>query len=356
MNILVFPLGVDGGLDFVRNAKQLGFKVIGASSVDSNQVFDFVDLYEYLPYITDSGFQEFFYSILKKHNITHVFTAHDGVWAYFDSLSIRSMLCKPSPFRINLDKAAVNNKWAKQAADRFFIEDVICDSYLIKNKINNHQYAWLHNVFLNIPGQTDEDKLFFLSEIMRVALAGDIVEIGVLYGRSALSMAALSGFYNIGSVICIDPWCNKFATDQGEAAKIITVNKHIFDLEGIYNKFITEAVGYSNVGYIRKNSEQAIEQYSKASHDGVLSSRYLSDISIEGAISILHIDGNHSYKNVKKDIELWFPYVMSGGWVLLDDYLWAFGDGPKVAGDELIEHNEIDLAFVSGDTLYLRKI
>lgn len=356
MNLLVFPLNVDSNLDFIKAAKQLGFKIIGASSVNLRKMFDCFDSYEYLPYITDSDFERCFYGVLNRYNITHIFSAHDGVWAYFDSLPIRSILCNPSPFRASLDKAAISAGWAKQAADQFFIEDVISDNCIVNNKISTHQYAWLHKLFLSIPGQTDEDKLYILSEIMRVALSGDIVEIGVLYGKSALSIAALSAFYNIGSVICVDPWCNESATDQGESAKVLTVNNYALDLEAVYTSFATEAVGHSNVGYIRKSSAHAVNYYIKASRVGFLSSRYLNDIPIKGEISILHIDGNHSYENVKKDIQLWFPYVISGGWVLLDDYVWVFGDGPKVAGDELIRSSMIDLSFVSGDTLYLRKI
>jgi hypothetical protein len=47
--------------------------------------------------------------------------------------------------------------------------------------------------------------------------------------------------------------------------------------------------------------------------------------------------------------------VVSGGWVLLDDYRWAFGDGPKRAGDELLAGNGFEQAFTLGDTLYLKK-
>ncbi|MEW8469633.1 MAG: hypothetical protein AB2637_13960, partial [Candidatus Thiodiazotropha sp.] len=59
--------------------------------------------------------------------------------------------------------------------------------------------------------------------------------------------------------------------------------------------------------------------------------------------------------HVRQDLETWEPYVKPGGWVLLDDYHWAFGDGPKRAGDELLASGRFDHTFTLGDTLYLRK-
>ena len=93
----------------------------------------------------------------------------------------------------------------------------------------------------------------------------------------------------------------------------------------------------------------------KLEKKGFIESGELGSQLISGVISLLHIDGNHSYQFVKRDIELWFPLVIKGGWILLDDYLWAFGDGPKIAGDELLSSGKIDCAFIIGDTLFLRK-
>ena len=69
----------------------------------------------------------------------------------------------------------------------------------------------------------------------------------------------------------------------------------------------------------------------------------------------MHIDANHRYDHVRRDIEIWSPYLAAGGWLLLDDYVWAFGDGPQRVGDELLGSPLYDSAFVSGDTLFLRR-
>ncbi len=49
--------------------------------------------------------------------------------------------------------------------------------------------------------------------------------------------------------------------------------------------------------------------------------------------------------------------VMPGGWVVMDDYLWPFGDGPRQVGDELLDAwgDEVATAFVSGTALFVQR-
>jgi hypothetical protein len=46
---------------------------------------------------------------------------------------------------------------------------------------------------------------------------------------------------------------------------------------------------------------------------------------------------------------------MPGGWIVFDDYQWAFGDGPTRVGDELLETGHFDCAFAWSDSLFMRK-
>lgn len=39
----------------------------------------------------------------------------------------------------------------------------------------------------------------------------------------------------------------------------------------------------------------------------------------KGEISVLFIDGDHSYKGCKRDIDAWFPFVKEGGVILFHD-------------------------------------
>jgi hypothetical protein len=75
-----------------------------------------------------------------------------------------------------------------------------------------------------------------------------------------------------------------------------------------------------------------------------------------GRIALLHIDGNHSYAAAKADISCWSESVRDGGWIIIDDYIWPYGDGPQRAGDEYLSANthRIDVAFVMGSALYIQ--
>jgi len=51
----------------------------------------------------------------------------------------------------------------------------------------------------------------------------------------------------------------------------------------------------------------------------------------------IYVDGNHSYRHVKKDLEHFLPFMKKGGFICGDDYGWTDADcpiGPKKAVDE----------------------
>ncbi|MNJ57734.1 hypothetical protein D3C77_533360 [compost metagenome] len=108
------------------------------------------------------------------------------------------------------------------------------------------------------------------------------------------------------------------------------------------------------MNYIRAPSNGAVIEYKNSLRSGAISSKEFGDTEVSGAISILHIDGNHKYEEVRNDLNNWLPFVMSGGWILVDDYVWAFGDGPRRVGDELIKLPQVTASFVVGDTLCVR--
>lgn len=50
--------------------------------------------------------------------------------------------------------------------------------------------------------------------------------------------------------------------------------------------------------------------------------------------------------------------VIDGGWVIVDDYQWAFGDGPQMAADNWMSRNgqHVDRVFVIGSALFMKLI
>lgn len=109
-----------------------------------------------------------------------------------------------------------------------------------------------------------------------------------------------------------------------------------------------------NVAYIRDLSTDAATKYADCATHGSLPPTELKSWSINGEIALLHIDGNHRCDFVKRDVEVW-AIRHPGGWILLGDYVWSFGDGPKLVGDGFLATGVFDVIFSASDTLFLKK-
>lgn len=357
--LLVFPLDLDQAQEFIVSAKAMNCFVVGASSVMENADNLQIDEFAYLPYVTDHDFDEHLKHLLSQYNITHIHTAHSAVWNHIDNFlktnpDFNFHLCKPDPFETNWKQFEKSFDWVEKVLNDKLVERIETknDTRALLPSIN---YAGLHKQFKTIPGQCDDEKLLSLTAIMRLIPSGDVVEIGSLYGRSAYALAFLAFKYSIGTVLSVDPWKFGKIKPQGDTAKLLNKQIGVNDPENIFQVFLAIAVLVPNLGYIRDTSENAVETYKKACKQNSLYSEFVGEHTITGEIALLHIDGNHKYEEVMKDVKYWVPMVKSGGWVLLDDYVWAFGDGPQRVGDELLQKNMFDIMFCLGDTLFLRK-
>lgn len=357
--LLVFPATVDAAIPFIRVARALGFEVIGASSVPLKpDQADYPELI-HLPFVTDPGFDDAFLEALAEHRITHVHAPHHVVWWHLKKLRparpVSFSLCEPHPFESHWEAFSDSRHWAERQNVEAFAQALPQPPGGLAPPLGISQLAGLHRNFLRTPGETDEDKLGALYTISRLAPAGDVVEIGSLFGRSAQALAWLAGHYRIGSTLCIDPWRVSSATDQGPQASLITdVGFHI-DFEQVFLNFLATAAATPGTSYIRALSAEAIETYAQAARTGRHAADGLDPVSVQGRIALLHIDGNHRYDHVCADIRNWAPCLADHGWLMLDDYVWSFGDGPQRAGDELLATGDYDHAFTLSDTLFLRR-
>jgi hypothetical protein len=107
-----------------------------------------------------------------------------------------------------------------------------------------------------------------------------------------------------------------------------------------------------DVNYLRMPSTQGAARYR---NNPEVQTPAFGSTSFSGRIALLHIDGNHSYENAKADVAAWSDLVMPGGWIIIDDYTWPFGDGPKRVGNEYLVDNreKISTAFVMGSALFI---
>ena len=360
--ILIFPLDIDDADTFIRTAKALGIETVGASSAMPGPGDKAVDHFIRLPFVTDPTFDQALQDAIAQHAVTTVHAPHQGVWRHLATLlktqpdRFRFTLCAPDPFSATQQRFAPHEAWAASLASGTPLAGLATPE-AIRPALSPARYSALHRQFLSIPGDSDVGKLRALCDIARVLPPGDLLEVGCLYGRSAFALGYLASQYALGSMICVDPWNTAELTDQGVAAAIINAELANTDIdsEKIFRVFLNAVALLENVGYIRRTSEHACDEYDTAIRSGALHSPELGSIPVGGQLSLLHIDANHRYDHVRRDVELWSPYLAEGGWLLLDDYVWAFGDGPRRVGDELLGSPLYDSAFVSGDTLFLRR-
>ncbi|MEW8505073.1 MAG: class I SAM-dependent methyltransferase [Candidatus Thiodiazotropha sp.] len=359
--LLVFPVDMDAADRFLSVAAALGIRIIGASSVEDPPAKEALETLIHLPYISDSGFLDTLKTRLEEYQVTHVYTPHPGVWTLLNELlqeqspDFRFTLCQPSPYQSIWQDAEAGYSWAETILTDPFPQRLLSTDGNLKPALTPGEYAGLYKQFFQIPGQCDLQKLTAFVHLARCLPEGDLLEIGSLAGRSAFALAWLAERYGLGSLVSVDPWSNRAIEDQGPAAEILNRDMAGIGFERIFQVYISNISILANAAYIRDISVKAIDAYMRAAAEGVLESPWLGSVTVTGKISLLHVDGNHEYNHVCQDLETWEPSVMPGGWVLLDDYRWAFGDGPKRAGDELLASGRYDHSFTLGDTLYLRK-
>lgn len=143
---------------------------------------------------------------------------------------------------------------------------------------------------------------------------GVIVEIGSWKGKST----ACLGF---GS------------RDSGKNTKIISIDPHIgspFEQQ-LFDKPIW-------------TFEEFKKNMKKAKLDDLITAHVATSEEIakkwKKPIALLWIDGSHVYKDVKKDFKLWFPHIIDGGIIVMDDTINIWGPR-KVALDNLYNSKKI---------------
>ncbi len=360
--VLVFPLDIDEASAFIRVARALDIKIIGASSAMADRNGEPIDLFIRLPFITDPEFDEALGLAIARHSITRIYSPHQGVWRHLKNLLQRGSggpsfeLCQPDPFSVTMQLFSPHEDWAASVVIDTTSEEILGKA-TIRPPLSRSCYSALHRQFLSTPGQCDEGKLRALCHIVRQLPRGDFLEVGSLYGRSAFALGYLASRHNLGSLICIDPWNTSELTDQGPQAAVLNseLTNTDIDVEQIFRIFLSTMALLDNVAYLRKTSAAAVAMYQAARKTRELHSPELGKVPLAEQLSLLHIDGNHRYDQVRTDVETWSPFLAPGGWLLLDDYVWAFGDGPRRVGDELLATPLYNSAYVSGDTLFLRR-
>jgi glycosyltransferase involved in cell wall biosynthesis/predicted O-methyltransferase YrrM len=174
--------------------------------------------------------------------------------------------------------------------------------YSLFNRVKNIQSRSFLNEF---EGDDSLPRCYIMAYLASYFKLKNYVEIGVYKGRSLFSVAQAFKD-NEGKAYGIDPYLLANAKEQ-DLEKTLKKVKNKFleeqDFEGIYNLVLmnTKILELSKVvRIIRKTSTEAAPYFKAAK------------------IDMLHIDGNHDFKNVQADIDNYAPLVRAGGIIIFN--------------------------------------
>jgi Methyltransferase domain len=349
--VLVFPAGMPDGLAFRDRAKAAGLRVVGASSLERDPAESAYETWEHLPYINDPGFDDALAEVVKRHGVGAIHTPHFVIWRH---LSEHLEAIAPGAQLSGAGKPEDNERAYRQLRERVASAraPAFWPAMPPKPPLSLVERAGLIRLAETIPGMCGEAKMHAIIEVMRHAPAGDVVEIGAWWGKSAAVLVWLARRYDLGNVLCVDPWSADVMT-QGDA--LLDSTSADLDTEEALKMFEINLapLAEGRLNYLRQKSEDAAAIY----EPGLTArTQCFGETAYCGQISVLHIDGNHAEGEVAKDCALWTPHVVSGGWIIFDDYEWAFGDGPRKVADAFAAANagRIAAAFQAGPALFLQ--
>jgi hypothetical protein len=352
---LLFPAGMPEALEQLRVLTAQGRRVIGASSLPNDPAQPLYPAWAFLPFITDPRFEDAFVALVKAQRVTNVFTRHPVIGRYLKALIAQHRL------EIALDAATFAAATIEQHQSIFArVDALIAQPFALtlpneRPALSRLAMASLMCHALRIEGQSSDEKIVALMEIFRSCPRGDIVEIGSFWGRSACVLAVLAKHYAIGALLCLDPWRNDEAHQEGVPQHLNDEARDI-DFDSAFQGFLINLLPYADgrINYTRGGAHDAHARY----REGLsVTSEAFGTTTYTGRIACLHIDGNHDLAHITQDMADWIPHVVAGGWIIIDDYQWAFGDGPQIAADRWVEENlpDIACAFATGSALFIKR-
>ena len=349
--VLIFPAGYLGGAEYRARAVAEGHRVIGASSLIHDPASAAYEEWARLPLVNDPAFSDALARLIAEYGVGSIYAPHYVVW-----LHLSKELASIAPGvqltgRSNLDET--ERGYRDLQAGLADIRPLPFDAALQpRPALAPLELAGLMRLTETISGMSSVEKMLAVIDVVRCAPKGDIVEIGSWWGKSAAMFCLLAKRWDLGSVLCCDPWASEAlaqgdalldsasaAADMDEALKIFQIN--------------LAPLADGRLNYLRAPSADCAAQYRPGL---VVQTQTFGKVGYEGQISVLHIDGNHTFEHADEDTRLWTPHVKPGGWIIFDDYFWVFGDGPRQVGDAFQRDNaeRIQTSFAAGKALFVQ--
>jgi predicted O-methyltransferase YrrM len=167
----------------------------------------------------------------------------------------------------------------------------------------------VESVPVDYGGGSGSAKALVIADLIARHEIRDTIEIGVYRGRSLLPVATMLRIAGRGVATGIDPWSAEEAIQEDTHAVGPGVNEWVRaqDWEAIYQSVVDRVDAYlltEHCRILRMTSEAAAPQIADAS------------------VGVVHIDGNHDRAAVERDVELYLPKLIPGGFLVLDDASW----------------------------------
>jgi hypothetical protein len=356
---LVFPVSTPDGRAYLTAALARGERVVGASC-DLSDPTDGAAPWARLPLVHEPGFLAAFLDLVRTHDVRQIHAAAHMVHAALTDMLRQNELAH---LRI-INRSSLEREFARwddifaRAARWSDLIEALSPAHALPDR------AFLAGVIrlaFDLFGESYDDKLAALLACLLDAPEGDIVEIGALFGRSAsvlLSGRALGAAER--RLFVFDPWCAEAGAQQDlpRAMQAYTRSAGLERVAQAFKATFAALAPHDSFAAYRTPSATGCAIY-RGDADGE-AMRLLKKRAAPrpcGRIALLHIDGNHDEACAAEDVALWSPLVAPGGWVVVDDYCWRYGDGPKHAGDALLAHwgNGVACAYVTGDCLFIQR-
>jgi hypothetical protein len=348
---LIFPATVQAALRYAEEARERGEEIVAAASVQDEESRRHFGRWIRLPSIYEAGFVDALKRLVVSDRVERIYSPVPSVHAFLRRLLREQPLgarlvgrmpvtAETERFRALLAEAERHKTFIAQASDG-------------RSRLDLLEVAAVMRQAELIYGESSAVKIAAMMAAFADAPKGDVVEIGSLVGRTAFVLAHLARRLEIGSVLAIDPWAASQSVQKDSPTSLLDL-LDAWDLELGFQDLVTNLIPVASAGFglLRMPASEGHAHY----RAGQVETPWFGVARYSGRIAVLHIDGNHDLAAVTADCELWLPHLVPGGWLILDDYVWAHGIGPQIVGDTLLERSveRIDRAFVCGKALFVK--
>ncbi|MBL8550319.1 MAG: class I SAM-dependent methyltransferase [Hyphomonadaceae bacterium] len=352
---LVFPVSTPEGRAYLDAALARREPVVAASCDPCDPIAGKAP-WRRLPLVHESGFLPALRALIQEHTVGQMFAgAHMVHAAVSDTVRMHGL-----DLRI-VNASTIETAYARW--DDIFARAETWRSIILAIEGRAPDLPFLAGAIrlaFDLFGESYDDKLAAMLACLLSAPGGDIVEIGTLFGRSASVLLAGRALGSAARrVIVFDPWSAEIGaqSDLPDALKAYTARTDFDTIARAFEATFAAIAPQGAFAAFRAASAEGRAWYAGAHDLEHVRLKSFDAIAPAGAVALLHIDGNHDSGPAMQDVDLWSPLVAPGGWCVIDDYCWRYGEGPRRAGDALLARwgDKVARAFVVGGCLFVQR-